>query len=229
MKQLQIIDYICKSKKHSFEAVKTLKLVDWSLYNNIEDICAFIDFCVYYWLWIKNFALIAALIYDLFKKNRVYQWNNKQQEIMNKLKIVLSTQLVIWSLSYDKDTENIILIVNSSLKEWDLCFMQIVKNKKWQHICKYDSEIWSVTKSVYNAEKWECCDLLKFLKKIQTYLYEVFFIIKLNTQTLVAQLNCSVADVLSVFINCWLVWIWFFDFDILHVSEKKHQALNTLF
>jgi len=28
IKQLQIIDYICKSKKHSFKAVKTLKLVD---------------------------------------------------------------------------------------------------------------------------------------------------------------------------------------------------------
>ena len=50
MKQLQIIDYICKSKKHSFKAVKTLKLVDWSLYNSIKDTCVFIDFCVYYQL-----------------------------------------------------------------------------------------------------------------------------------------------------------------------------------
>jgi len=28
MKQLQIIDYICESKRHSSETVKTLKLVD---------------------------------------------------------------------------------------------------------------------------------------------------------------------------------------------------------
>jgi len=111
--------------------VKTLKLVDWSLYNNIKNACAFIDLCVYYQLWIKNFALIAASIYDLFKKNRVYQWSNEQQKIINKLKIVLLTQSVIWLLSYDEDTENIILIVNSSLKEWNLCLMQIAKNKKW--------------------------------------------------------------------------------------------------
>jgi len=114
---------------------------------------------------------------------------------------VLSTQSVIWLLNYDENTENIVLTVNFSLKEWNLCLMQIVKNKKWQHICKYDSEIWSVTKSVYNVKKWECCDLLKFLKKVQAYLYEVFFIIKLNTQTLVTQLNCSAADVFNVFIN----------------------------
>jgi len=141
---------------------------------------------------------------------------------------VLSTQSVIWSLSYDNDAENIVLTVNSSLKEWNLCLMQIVKNKKQQHVCKYDSEIWFVTESVYNAEKWECCNLLKFLKKVQAYLYEVFFIIELNTQTLVAQLNCSVTDVLDVLINYWLVWIQLFNFDIQHVSKKKHQALNTL-
>jgi len=133
---------------------------------------------------------------------------------MNKLKIVLSTQFVIWLLNYDEDAENIILIVNSSLKEWNLCLMQIVKNKKWWYVCRYDSEIWFVTKSVYDTEKWECCDFLKFLKKVWAYLYEIFFIIKLDTQTLVTQLNYSVTDVLNVFINCWLAWIWFFNFDV---------------
>jgi len=72
---------------------------------------------------------------------------------MNKLKIVLSTQFVIWSLSYDENAENIVLIVNSSLKEWSLCLIQIVKNKKWWHVCKYDSEIWFVTESIYNIKK----------------------------------------------------------------------------
>jgi len=153
MKQVQIIDCIYKSKRHSSKTVKTLKLINWSSYNSIKDVCAFIDLCIYYQLWIKNFAFIAASIYDLFKKNRVYQWNDEQQKIINKLKIVLSTQSVIQSLSYDENTENIVLIVNSSLKEWNLYFMQIVKNKKWQHICKYDSEIWFVTESIYNIKK----------------------------------------------------------------------------
>ena len=48
MKQLWIINYICKLKRHSSETIKTLKLVDWSLCSSIKDTCAFIDFCVYY-------------------------------------------------------------------------------------------------------------------------------------------------------------------------------------
>jgi len=56
----------------------------------------------------------------------------------------------------------------------------------------------------------------------------VFFIVKLDAQTLVSQLNRSVVDISGVFINYWIAWIQLFDFDILHVSDKKHQALNTL-
>ncbi len=56
----------------------------------------------------------------------------------------------------------------------------------------------------------------------------MFFIVKLDAQTLVSQLNRSVVDIFDAFINCWIAWIWLFDFDILHVLDKKHQALNTL-
>jgi hypothetical protein len=44
-------------------------------------------------------------------------------------------------------------------------------------------------------------ELLKALKKVHAYLYEVFFIVKLNAQTLVSQLNRSV-DISDAFINC---------------------------
>ena len=92
--------------------------------------------------------------------------------------------------------------------------MQTVKDKKWRHVCRYDSEIWFVAESTYDAEKQECHDLLKFLKKVQAYLYEVSFVIKLDTQILIAQLNCSAADVSDTLINCWLAWIWLFNFDV---------------
>jgi len=228
MKQLQIITYICELKECLPEAVKTLKLVDWPSCSSVEDAHAFIGLCVYYQLWIKNFALIAALIYDLFKKISIYCWGDNQQKTMNRLKIVLSTQPVIWSLNYDENTEDIVLAVNSSLTEWGFCLMQMMNDKKQWHICWYDSETWSVTESAYDAEKWECHNLLKFLKKVQAYLYEVSFIIELNVQTLIAQLNCSAADVSDVLINCWLAWIYLFDFDVQHVSEKKHQAADAL-
>jgi hypothetical protein len=228
MKQLKIVEFVCRSNGCSSVINKVLKIVQWRLCQNLKKAHAFIDLCVYYWLWINWFTIISSSIYDLFKKNIVFLWMLKQQQIMNKLKILLSTELIIQQLDYDSDTKDIILTVNSSKKEWGFCLMQKVKNDWCCHVCQYDSGVWTNAKSRYDTDKQECHRLLKALKKVHAYLYEVFFIVKLNAQTLVSQLNRSAVDIFDAFINCWIVWIQLFDFDILHVSDKKHQASNTL-
>ncbi len=153
---------------------------------------------------------------------------SEQQQIMNKLKIFLLTELIIQQLDYDLDIKDIILTVNSSKKEWRFCLMQKVKNDQCCHVCQYDSGVWTNAELRYDTDKQECHRLLKALKKVCAYLYKVFFIIELNAQTLVSQLNRSTVNISGVFINCWIAWIQLFDFDILHVFDKKHQASNTL-
>jgi len=106
--------------------------------------------------------------------------------------------------------------------------MQKVKNGWRHHVCQYDSGVWTNAELRYDADKQECRKLLKALKKVHAYLYEVFFIVKLDAQTLVSQLNRSTVNISDVLINCWIVWIQLFDFDILHVSDKKHQASDAL-
>ena len=229
MKKLRIVSFICELKECFSETVKVLKIVKWPLCQSIEDIQTFIELCVYYWLWIKKFVMITVSIYNLFKKNHIFDWRTEEQKVINCLKIVLSTQSIIQSLIYDDDTDKIILTVNSSLKSWGFCLMQVTKNQQHQHVYRYNNKTWSSVKSLYNAEKQECQELLKALRKVRIYLYEMLFVIELNTQTLVTQLNRSAADILSVLINCWLTWVWLLDFDVQHISEKKHQVLDTLF
>ena len=94
---------------------------------------------------------------------------------------MLSTQSIIWSLIYDDDADEIILTVNSTLKDWSFCLMQVAKNQWCWYVCRYNSETWSSAESLYNAEKQECQELLKTLKKVRVYLYKVLFIIELNT------------------------------------------------
>ena len=185
MKKLRIMKFICESEECFSETVKVLKIVKWSSCWSIKDAQTFIELCVYYWLWIKKFVMIVISIYDLFKKNHTFDWKTEEQKVMNCLKIVLSTQSIIQSLIYNNDVNKIILTVNSSLKSWDFCLMQVAKNQWCWHVYRYDSETWSSVKSLYDAEKWECQELLKALKKVRAYLYKVLFVIELNTQTLV--------------------------------------------
>ncbi len=228
MKQLKIVEFVCRSNECSSVINKVLKIVQWRSCQNLKEAHAFIGLCVYYWLWINWFVIISSSIYDLFKKNVVFLWMSKQQQIMNKLKILLSTELIIQQLDCDSDAKDIILTVNLSKKEWEFCLMQKVKNDWCCYVCQYDSGVWTNAKSRYDTDKWECHRLLKALKKVHAYLYKVFFIVELNAQTLISQLNRSAVDIFDAFINCWITWIQLFDFDILHVSDKKHQALNTL-
>jgi len=186
MKQLKIVEFVCRPNGRSSVANKVLKIVQWRLCQNLKEAHAFIGLCVYYQLWINQFTIISSSIYDLFKKNIVFLWMLKQQQIMNKLKILLSTELIIQQLDYDSDAKDIILTVNSSKKEWGSCLMQKAKNDQHCHVCRYDSGVWTNAESRYDADKQECHKLLKALKKVCAYLYEVFFIVKLDAQTLVS-------------------------------------------
>ncbi len=114
---------------------------------------------------------------------------------MNHLKIVLFTQLIIWPLIYGKNAQNIILVIDLSLKEWDFCLMQLAEDLKRRHVCWYDSETWSDAESVYDAGKHECWELLKTLKKVCAYLYEVSF---------------TTSSMLRPWSHNWIEWSWMF-------------------
>jgi hypothetical protein len=68
MPRLRVIKFICDTLKRHFDIFKIIKIVKWSLPNNIAEVKAFIKMVVYYKIFIKNFAVIAAPIYFLIKK-----------------------------------------------------------------------------------------------------------------------------------------------------------------
>ena len=51
---------------------------------------------------------------------------------------------------------------------------------------------------------------------------------KVDANTLIAQLNRTVSDLSETLITCWIVWIQLFDFIMWHVSDMKHKAADEL-
>ncbi len=68
---LIVIEYACDYDGCHSEAAKIAKIIEWSSCMNITEARVFIEVCVYYWIWIKNFAIIAQSIYMLFQKGKV--------------------------------------------------------------------------------------------------------------------------------------------------------------
>ncbi len=104
----------------------------------------------------------------------------------------------------------------------------ILRNEK-KHSIRYESDIWSNAKKKYDVTKKKYRDVLKILKKIRFYFYDVKFILKTNARVLVDQLNRFDTNLSDALVTRWLVWIQLFDFEIRHVSSIKHTTANDLF
>jgi hypothetical protein len=228
VENLKIVGFVCGPEGRMPEATKVLKILEWPPCQGLEEARAFIGICVYFRLWVKDFAAIAAPIYVLFKKGQVFRWEPEQQEAMDQLKLCLTNPPAIQPLDYSEGAGEIILASDASLVGWGSVLMQTAKDKKRRHVCRYDSGIWTTTESAYDAGKRECRALMKALKKVRHYLYGVFFTIEVDARTLVAQLNKSAVDVPGALLNRWLAWIRLFDFDVRHVAGRKHLAADGL-
>jgi len=54
------------------------------------------------------------------------------------------------------------------------------------------------------------------------------FIIEIDVNILMMQLNQSASDLSEALMTWWLAWIHLFDFDVHHVLDRKHSTLNEL-
>ena len=55
------------------------------------------------------------------------------------------------------------------------------------------------------------------------------FIIKIDVNVLIAQLNRSAADFSETLMIHWLIWICLLNFNVRHVFDKRHTAADKLF
>ena len=72
------------------------------------------------------------------------------------------------------------------------------------HLCWYKNGIKSQVEQKYNLKKLKCRALLHALKKCYMYLYSVHFTVKMDINTLIAQLNCAAIDLLKALMTRWL-------------------------
>ncbi len=80
---IKIVGYICDANGRHPDNSKVLKILDWPECTDTTSARAFMGVCVYYRIWIKNFAQFASSIYHLFKKNIPFALRKKQVEAID--------------------------------------------------------------------------------------------------------------------------------------------------
>ena len=97
---------------------KIIKILEWKPCTSVGEARAFIGVCVYYWIWIPKFAMLAKPIYKLFRKGVIQKWKTKHDLAMATLKKALTKVLVLVKIDYSNGAEAIILVVDASAEGW---------------------------------------------------------------------------------------------------------------
>ena len=127
MSDIKIVEFVCDAEEQHSDSAKMIKILNWKSCMNVVTACDFLELCIYYWIWIKNFTLVTELIYWLMCQ----QWSVDQQK---------KTLFSIWvSVLWQKIEINII-------------YMSSNQNKHFLMIAWDDLSEWVETRALSNAD-----------------------------------------------------------------------------
>ena len=115
--ELKIVDFVYDSNDKSSEIAKIIKIFEWSSCCDVSEVRTFINVCMYYRIWIMNFIIIASFIYRFLMNEKLFVWTEEQKNVMNILKLILTTASTLRSSNYSLLTDETILTVDFSLKK----------------------------------------------------------------------------------------------------------------
>ena len=84
------------------EEEKVKGVLDWPTPKCVKEVQKFLGLANYYCRFIKGFASIARLLYDMVKKDQKWNWIGKQEEAFKKLKEHFTKKPVLAAPDLDK-------------------------------------------------------------------------------------------------------------------------------
>ena len=77
------------------EEEKMKGILDWLTPQGVKDIQKFLELENYYYWFIKDFATIAKLLYNMIRKNQEWKWTEKQETVFRVLKERFTKELTL--------------------------------------------------------------------------------------------------------------------------------------
>ncbi len=86
VQKIIFLELLMSIEKLKMNSRKMQAVVDWSTLNNLTQMQFFIDFCNFYWCFIKNFSKIVHSMIQLTQKKIIFEWNEVCQTAFNHMK-----------------------------------------------------------------------------------------------------------------------------------------------
>ena len=81
---------------------KVKAVLEWLTPKYVKDVQKFLGLVNYYHQFIEGFASIAKLLHDMVKKDKKWEWMERQEKVFKELKDQFTKELVLVALDLDK-------------------------------------------------------------------------------------------------------------------------------
>ena len=84
------------------EEEKVKEVLEWPMPKSVKDVQKFLGLANYYCRFIERFAMVARLLHDLVKKDKKWNWMEKEERAFKELKERFTKEPVLVAPDIDK-------------------------------------------------------------------------------------------------------------------------------
>ena len=106
MKEVGFLEVVIRPGGIKMEEEKVKGVLEWPTPKSVKDVQKLLGLANYYCQFIEGFAIVARPLYDLVKKDKKWDWMEKEKKAFKKLKERFTKELVLAAPDIDKKNED---------------------------------------------------------------------------------------------------------------------------
>jgi len=161
-KEIEYLGLVISENKVVMDPVKVAGVCDWPTPENWTDVQAFIGFVNFYHRFIQDFSTIARPLFDLTRSDQAWNWDVKEQEAFEGLKMAVTTAPVLVS---PQDSEPFRIEADSSdFASGAVLSQRLPREEKWHPVAFYSKSLSPVERN-YEIHDKEMLVIIRALEE----------------------------------------------------------------
>jgi len=211
-KEIEYLGLVISENKVAMDLVRVAGVCDWPTLENWTDVQAFIGFVNFYRHFIQDFSTIARPLFDLTCSDQAWNWDTKEQEAFEGLKMAVTTAPVLIS---PQDSEPFRIEADSSdFASGAVLSQRLPGEEKWHPVAFYSKSLSPVERN-YEIHDKEMLAIIRALEEWRHFLEGARHPVEIWTDhknleyfMTAKKLNCRQAR--------WSLYLARFDFKLTH-------------
>ncbi len=223
VQEISFLELLLFIEKLKMNFRKIQAVVEWSTSTNLTQMQFFVNFCNFYWRFIKNFSKIVHSLIQLTQKEMIFEWNQACQMIFDHMKKRMTEVFILRHFDQNKktilETDSFNYVNDNILSQYD--------DKETLHLMIYYSKNLSLAECNYEIYDKKLLAIIRAFKHwwSELKLTELFIKMFIDHQALTSLMKDKELS------RCQMRWVQKlvdFNFKIMYRSDKQNIKVDTL-